>query len=680
MNVGIQLEAPDGLGSMTCGTRYYYSGRHEQLGALLISFIKGKSGRWRPDYLHISADLFEKELTASPPGIRPCKQQFQLPEPIKELEGINFEGLASSPGSEKKTHKQLAESRLSALAPLLDKEDEILRSDSPIRFISKIGRDFGSRVHPHDLQYWFFAYILHGRNLWSLKAASQRNGTWNRAEEAHANKKFGRPSLSGKRAGCPSAQIEERILNSYLKHCESGKSLTTIHREACVSEFGCQVTSDGLDGRKFVHRQNLPFPTYGQYHYVVNKHFGAKQVQLTKYGSSRMSRASDVDQGNTTGRLANILEHVEIDVYHCDVRASSCQGEVMPPLCVARAICATTGAVLGIGFSLGGETKVAYRAMLWSMAVDKSLVADVYGISAGQLDWPIKGLSRALLSDRGPGGHRSLIDKGDAVLAKKTLTPSFTPKSKPNIESGNPRSYDQEGAPSYLQSELQIGALMKQEVFRAAAHNRSTSIADRLSPAMVVDFHRLGLTATPQSLWRYLDERLRTSAAYIDSDNAARKFLQQWECSLDRVGVLFNTIHYNSNELRDNGLHEKLVRSKVKTLTAYSVSLAHRVLWVEIQGRLYKLEALRRIRYDEEELNVPISELENINKQKRQLESRTRESIVAAQVELADTVHQQTGQYLGSGRRRGGSPGRSSKGSTRNEVDVIKSVAQKKVA
>lgn len=680
MYIGVQIEAPDGLGSLAAGVRYYYAGRNEMHGILLIWFHPTDSTRWRAATIHIDEKFFEKELIESPPGLRKCKQQFNLPPAICDLEGLSLKAHGNRLDGKGGTGKDLVEERLSAIMFLLEKEDQILKADQPIKEIAKISKITGSKIHPWDLQYWFFAYILHGRSRFSLSPATHRNGTWSRADEAHVNTKFGRPAGKGRRNGWPSLPLRERIIKSYLDRCGTGVSMAEIHRKALTGEFGCLVLPDGRDGREVIHPRNEPFPSYGQFRYWVTQEFDLSAVQTTRNGKARARRSAIVDGGNTTGRLANFLEAVEVDAYRCNARPLSYRNETMPELVVARAICVTTGARVGIGFSLGGETKEAYRAMLWSMAVDKKQVAEAYGIPDEHLDWPMIGMCRSLLSDRGPAGQEALIEGLEKRFPIKSITPSYTPEAKPNVESSNPRSFDPEGAPTFVQSDLHVGGMMKQEVLRAAAENRSVSIVERLSPEMVADFHRLALTATPQAFWRYLDERLRSNALNMTLEDATRTFLRATVVKLDKVGVVFNGLQFNSKDFRDSGLHEKLVRRGITELKAYSLSLVGRVLWVQADGRLHQLEPMRRIRFDLEELNVPISELEDLAKKKKILQARTAESCQAAGVELESVVKALTGQFLNDGTRKSAKPGRGKKGQASQESAILKATSMKRAA
>lgn len=680
MHIGVQLETPDGLGSLAAGLRYHYAGRSEMHGILLVWFHPTETTRWRAAAIHIDEKLLEKELTESPPGIRKCNKQFNLPPSICDLEGLSLEPDTSLSDRKGGTGKDYVQARLTAITFLLEKEEQILTADRPLKEIARLSKLACSKTHQWDLQYWFFAYILHGRSRWALRPATHQNGTWSRADSAHLNTKFGRPAGEGRRKGWSSLPLRSRIIKSYLDKCGTGIGMAEIYRKALSGEFGCLVRPDGCDGREVFHPKNEPFPSYGQFRYCVEQEFGLSAVQTTRNGKVRARRGALVDGGNTTGRLANFLEAVEVDAYRCNARPLSYRHETMPELVVARAICVTTGARVGIGFSLGGETKEAYRAMLWSMAVDKKQVAEAYGIPANHLDWPMIGMCRSLLSDRGPAGQEALIEDLEKSFPIKSITPSYTPEAKPNVESSNPRSIDPEGAPTFVQSELHVAGLMKQEVLRAASENRSVSIVERLSPEAIDDFHRFAIPATPQALWRYLDERLRSNALNMTWEDATRTFLRASTVTVDKVGIVFNGLHFNSPHFRDSGLHEKLVRLGIKQLKAYSLSLVGRVLWVQADDRLHELGAMRRIRFDLEELDVPVSELEELARKKKVLRARTAESCQAAGVELESVVKVLTGEALNSGPRKSAKPGRGKKGQARQESAVLKATSMRKAA
>jgi hypothetical protein len=165
----------------------------------------------------------------------------------------------------------------------------------------------------------------------------------------------------------------------------------------------------------------------------------------------------------------------------------------------------------------------------------------------------------------------------------------------------------------------------------------------------------------------------------MDSDTAVRSFLKRQTVNVDRVGIEFNGLHYNSDTLKESGLHEQLVRQGIKSLTGYTLSLVARLIWVEVEGKLFQLESLRRIRHDDDELFVGVSQLEELARLKRLVHSTTRESAIAARAEFISTASLLNGHAPDSGIRKVGRPGRG-KGAALLEAQVIKANERKKAA
>ncbi|MBH2044157.1 MAG: hypothetical protein I8H87_11690 [Comamonadaceae bacterium] len=656
MKFGQQLEVPEGLGCLAAGTRYYYSGRSAANGILLIWFYISKDKQWRVGYVHMADGLVEKELTRSPPGLRPCKRQIGLPPALVDLEGINCEELSAHTFSRKQSHLDGVQHRLEAIFPLLENEQEILQAPNPLKEIARLQKRLGLATHVHRLQYWFFCYLLHGRNQWSLKPNTHGNGTWSRRADAHAEKKFGRPHANGKRRGWPSTCFREQVIESYLSRCGLGKTMRSICSAALLEDFGCITVFDDQGGPQLIHLTNRPFPSYGQFRQIVIDKFSLKQVQSAVYGQARMRRDAVVDEGSYSSQYGNALESLEVDAYRCDDRPiASTSDSTMPALIAARAICGVTGKRLGIGFSLGGETQEAYRSMLASMAMPAEMLARMYGIPEEVARGHEPCMARSVLSDRGPAGQQSLLNGLEAKFPVKAITASYSGQSKPTVESSNPRSTALEGAPSFMQSSHTVASMMKREVLRTLAENYHTNIIERLTPSALHEFHTLGYPATPHFYWKYLSDRLRTCAQNMDWRDSIRAFATATKFKVDKAGLEWKGVTFSSTKFRE-GPHEKLIRRGVATVNGFTLSLVVRAVWVEIDGNLNELEPNLRVQSDREELLLPLSSLVDIEQLKSEVNSSTREAAQAMIVRLRKTVKEQTGLPIDAGHRRGGSP------------------------
>lgn len=672
MRFGHQLEVPEGLGCLAAGTRYYYCGRSVDHGILLVWFYRAKHEHWRVGYVHMADGLVEKELTRSSPGIRPCKRQYSLPPALFDLEGVNFEELSEHTFSRKQSHQEGVQHRLESIYPLLEHEQEILLASNPLKEIARIQKRLGLASHVQRLQYWFFCYLLHGRNQWSLKPNTHRNGTWSRRTETHASKKFGRPHANGRRRGWSSTFFREQVVESYLSRCGLGKTMASICNAALFEDFGC-VTVFNEQGRpQLTHPMNRPFPTYGQFRQIVIDKFGLKQVQLSVYGHARMRNDAVIDEGSYSSHFANALESLEVDAYHCDDHPiASSSNSTMPTLIVARAICGVTGKRLGIGFSLGGERQEAYRAALVSMTMPPEKLAWVYGIPVETLRGHEMVMARSVLSDRGPAGQQSLLDDLEVKFPVKSTTTSYSGQSKPTVESANPRSTALEGAPSFMQSSHTVASMMKREVLRTFAENHCSNIIERLAPSTLHEFHTLSYPATPHFYWKYLSDRLRTCAQNMDWRDAIRAFATHTLFKVEKAGLEWKGVTFSSTVLRE-GLHEKLMRRGVRSVSGYTLSLVARCVWVEIDGNIFELEPNLRVQTDHEDLLLPLSSLVDIEQVKAEVNSATREAAQASIVHLHKTVKEQTGLALNAGQRRGGAPKKT--GSASAEAKALRGV------
>ena len=672
MRFGHQLEAPEGLGCLAAGTRYYYCGRSVDHGILLVWFYREKYAQWRVSYVHMADSLVEKELTRSSPGIRPCKRQNNLPPALVDLEGINFEELSEHIFNRKQSHQESVQHRLESIYPLLEHEQEILQAGNPLKEIARIQKRLGLASHVQRLQYWFFCYLLHGRNQWSLKPNTHRNGTWSRRSDQHAGIKFGRHHADGKRRGWPSTYFREQVIESYLSRCGLGKTMQSICNAALFEDFGCVTVFDDQGRPQLTHPMNRPFPTYGQFRQIVIEKFGLKQVQLSVYGHARMRNDAVVDEGSYSSQYANALESLEVDAYHCDDRPiASTSNSTLPTLIVARAICGVTGKRLGIGFSIGGERQEAYKSALVSMTMPPEMLARVYGIPVEAARGHEAVMARSVLSDRGPAGQQSLLNDLEAKFPVKSTTTSYSGQSKPTVESANPRSTVLEGAPSFVQSSHTVATMMKREVLRALAENHQANIIERLTPSTLHEFHTLSYPATPHFYWKYLSDRLRTCAQSMDWRDAIRAFGTRTQFKVDKAGLEWKGVTFSSQELRE-GLHEMLMRRGTASVAGYTLSLVVRCVWVEINGNLFEMEPNLRVQSDHEELLLPLSSLVDIEQVKSEVNSATREAAQASIVHLHKTVKEQTGLALNAGQRRGGSPGKT--GAASAEAKALRGV------
>lgn len=674
IHIGVQLIAPNGLGSLAKGIRYYFAGRRKDGKVLLVWFAQHKKV-WRTHCITMVAQEFEEAFIGEQKLLHICEKQRTVPEWLENEEGLNYDELDSLRKVKKQTYRQQVEKRLLKITPALENEYEILNAKDPLKAIAKYAYadDRDCIQHPHRLQNWFFAYILHGHDIWTLKQPTGQCGKWNRQSEKHAAKKFGRPSLDkGRKNGWPSFLMRLQIEKSYLARCGLGITMRRIHREAVREDFGCK-TMNGDDGKLVIyHPENKPFPSYGQFRHVIVSIFGLKEVQTTIYGAYGLRNHASVELGNYTQQYANILENMEVDAYFVSERPKATNSdEPMPPLGVARAICVTTGACVGVGFSLGSETAEAYKSMLFSAVVPKSYVARLYGIPPEILNWNMQGLPPAFKSDRGPAGSHHFASDLEQRFPMKTMTPSYSGQSKPSVEGSHPRDINPEGPPTYLISDKTVIEMVKREVQRAASDNRSSDISSRLSDEMIHVFRQEGRVATPQHFWEVLSGRFRTSAHSMSIEQAVRAFWTPVTFNVDRHGVKYRHRYYSSNTFKEEGIHSALLKLSEGGIKGYVLNMVVRYIYVEVRGKLIELEATRFTRIDQEEFFIPLSELESTARELSILKSETRNSIEANLIDRDAKYDSITGKNWDGGIRKNGNPKRPT-ATTAHETIVVK--------
>lgn len=657
--VGVQLECQQAFGTFRPAVRYYFAGSGANGRVLLVWFHRDPQ-YWRAHTITVPQAEFEALVTGPAPKLRPSPVQWELPEWLHEVERINFDAReAHRYPAKKSTYRRQVEHRLMLLADALKAEGEILQAVKPLRVLSRYARKAGRNAHPHRFQTWFFAYVLHGRNLWALKQATHRRGTWKRDAADKKDRKFGRPPRNPSWCfNSASPEMRAQCKKSYLARCGLGVSLVKIHRRALLEDFGCEVFTDVHGARLFTHPENRAFPSYQQFYYAVIKAVGRDAVRCTLYGPERIRSKARVERGNYTAQYSNVLDAVEVDAFYTERPRAVRSDEVSAPLAVARAVCATSGAIVGVGFSWGKENADAYRSMLFCMVTDKRYIARLYGITERYLAcWTAVGLPPHFRSDRGPAGIPTLVDELACRFPVKSIVPSYSGQSKPVVESSHPREVQHEGAPRYRASDLDPVEMMKRELLRAVSDNESSDISNRLDDCAIHDFFAEGRPATPASYWDYLEARGRTSARRMSLTEAVRAFWTPIDAEVDRYGVRLRNRHYVSDAFLDSPFMQRLGAKGIDAkLRIYLLPLAVRYIWAEVDGNLLELEAQTKVRIDKRELAVPLSELQKTSDELTALRSQTQVHGCAALAEGEEHFYDLTGKDWDAGRLVNGRP------------------------
>lgn len=669
MQIGTLIHAPNGFHTLEKGIDYFFLRSNRAVGRVLL-VIYSPPPRNTADLVAIERKVFEAGLLEK--SIVPLPGSG-LPPHLAHFSGFNFDVIDTLRRNAQRSHRDRVEERLFKIAPLLERETEILGAADPIKLINKVALANGHNAQ--RLRTWFLTYLLFGRNLWSLLPNYHAAGYWDRYDEEKMKdrKKRGRRStLRGHGASTPLTKSDiQLILDSYLKRCKLGRPLTTIYEEAMITDFAAKVTTDSSGIRRLVSSGKATIPTYDQYRYHLRKTYGLDSIQRTKYGEARYRRRYAEHVGTFASRSKNLYERVEADVYHTDDRpAGYIDGEELPTLSVARAVDTVSGMRIGIGFALGAEHSSAYNAMQFCAAISKQKFCALFGIEIKEEDWPSQGLPLQYVTDRGPGVKRAPGETSTDVLqapVMRELAVAGSGQSKAFVESAQRRRTNLEGPHTKPLSDLSPYRMAQREIRRLLAENLSSNVKSRLTP----DMDRAGVLGTPMGVWKFLDARARNDAQPLPFADAVRRFLDPITVRVTRNGIHLFHQRFDSQSLRETGLLSRIGLSGTQELQAYILPLSMRYAWVEVDGMLVEAEAQLPINDDRDQLDRSYIELEEEHRLRKENEIIRRHHARAVNAQqLADFEEDSPGKWHPSRRRSAHQPV-----ATRTSPDLIEAKA-----
>ncbi|MGC5791373.1 hypothetical protein [Herbaspirillum huttiense] len=593
------------------------------------------------------------EEAAAVGSITPNEKQSPLPPWLQALSGLDLSQLDSNREGAAKLHKDRVTTRFNFIKDAISNIDEILSAKRPQAAIASYARLCRPKQNSSRFRLWLLTFICFGRDEWSLLPPFHRSGKWKR--ENFPDKKFGAPSLAyGTGYGHGrSAEMTMTCIDSYQRHAKLGKTMSRIYSEAMSSEFKCQVSKLPSGQKIFLQPHGNPFPTYRQFTYIIHKEIGRENVQKALYGHARYRVKIARSKGRYSEEIANLMERVEVDAYYVsEVPKSYVEGKPSGSLCVVTARDVLTGYIVGIGFCLGKEKSVAYRMMLFCMAVPKEYFLGLWGIRYKEGDWISIGLPGHITADRGPGSRQKLVEDAENQFPIRGMTPSWSGQSKATIESSHPRELKKEGAPTYIQSALTPVELAKREIITAIRFNHTSFVEDRIDP----DGELANVIPTPAGLWEYYDSRYRNDARPTGIENAIRTFLTPQEFTLRSDGVYLGSRRFTPSESEKMEYLQSILPSTDARITVngYIMDLCLRHVWIEVQGRLIMLDAKLRIRGDEESLWMSLFDLNQWEESRRIARSAFRVHQHANQAEYQQRFEESTGKKWDAGQRKHG--------------------------
>lgn len=674
MHIGTALQAPNGLGPLACDATYHLLGNRSDTDFTWLVWFCQEPNGWKAHFTQLTRTQFEDALCAG--DLKPTLSQSTLPPWLSAYEGETLEGLEDGRNSNKKSYRARAEDRYEQIAELVDPSSAIHRDEDPGAFITRYAKSSSPKRHPDRLKLWFSAYMCFGQGLMALIAPFRNAGRWERAAHPSASKKLGRPSKrKGKKHGHSAIPLANEIERAYIRYAGLGVTMAAIHRKSLIHIFGCLTRRSDKGNEEYYHPTGKPFPTYQQFRYWVVQRQGLPAVQRSKLGDANYRSKIAASEGRFSQSVANLYEKTEMDCYQLkELPKKLLSDDAGPPLIVARMACVVSGHQLGIGFSYGSEKEEAYRSMHFCAAVPKPYFGRLFGLTITEDEWPSQGLPPSSTADRGPGASPRVFAHGNAAPPIRDIAPSYSGQSKATIESSHPRGVQLQGQPSHVLSKLNAFELAQREVRRVLIDNETKDASSRLTPEMIA----AGVLPTPNAIFKYLDARGRTSAIPMAIETAVRTFLNPAVFKLNRDGLWLQDLRYDSPAVRETGLHSKAAAGSTIELSGFVFPMAVRIAWIEINRKLYEVEAMLPIRDDDSQLYMSLTDLAASSAALRDLRTDRRDHASATRAKHEIAHLDETGSEWDASIRKAGHA--RSKATRREQVPTATPVRGRKSA
>ena len=647
IKIGTQLRAPDGYLNLKSGVLYHFLIRGQCVR--LISFeerppvrvgVKQRIERPPPEVhlVEITGDYFDNGLDLGMIVVQPYQEQ--LPPWCAGL-GKEEVGEIHKKAKQRVSHQERLDRTLKSYQPLIDQFDLIIKDSNPFEIINRFARLARPQINGKALRAKYFAYMLYGCDSRIISYQGQRIGRGERA----LGKKSGRKAIGiGKSYFHSSndAQLVSDVRLGWEKYAHLGTPISKIYGDTCSYIWKTVAVEDSSGLRRQSRPDGGGFLTYEQFKYRLFQIFGREAVYEKIRGFAYVREEISASRGKFTESLLNAGDRTEADGYWLEELVIGPDGKnALPAIVVVRIVCVTTGMFLGIGFSIGGETAAAYRMAVFCMSVKKSFFGRLIGLDIDDRDWPSVGFCDDCVTDRGAGGGKKTkanIPEGMAVIS--TLPPTGFGQGKATIESSHPRKIQMRDRPAYRVTSYNIMELIRREVSRTIALNKSRDIAERITPSMLKYLSH----ASPVALYNGLSERGRNNLRSISMETAIRAFLTQIELTVKPDGLYYRYQRYTAKCLVKIGLLQASVGvSPPPVVRGYMLDMSTRFCFFEWNGDLLEVAAILALREDDEQLFISLHEVEVANEIIRRMKSDARVNKGAVMAEEPQDFMQKTG-------------------------------------
>jgi hypothetical protein len=511
-----------------------------------------------------------------------------MPPWLHGLEGLDLVEVDLQRTKAKKSHHDRIDEKLFSFAALLEKVPDILDDEDLDKTINAHARGLMPVQNETRVRLWFFVYLVFGQNRYALHYPIQRIGHWDRmAPERATDAKRGAP---GRKGGYnTTAEIRQKIIESYPRRAGIGVSDEQVYSEAMSKDFGCKARLVNRGHEKLFelyHPQGNSFPLFGTYFYYVNQEFRPHLVRETRLGSKRARSKFKPTLGNFTECAWNLMQKVELDAYRVyDLPKGYIEGSDLPPLVVVVIRDTASGKKVGVGFSQGSETAAAYRMAQFCAAIGFEVFGALLGM---KINDSAKGVSPHMVTDRGPGATAGGLARDAALLPiVRQITPSYSGVSKAIVETSNPKTASDDEGPSFRRSNMTTVALARRELGNAVAYNEMTLVANRVDPELEHRVTRL----SPNGVWEAMDSVGRNDAVSVTFEAAVRGYLDVVDAVLKDDGLeMAGRRYYSKSEAFMEALSAVKGGGQQIKVKVYVLNCCVRHVWFEWNNRLVQLD------------------------------------------------------------------------------------------
>ncbi len=538
------------------------------------------------------------------------------------------------------THQDRIDSRVIAIWAAVTDIDKLLAAEDPVRRINEYARSAQPAQNSGRFRTWLFAYVIWGRI--GLHYNLSRIGHWNRQELAELKKDFFSQVTPAR---------WEQMLRAYQKWHGKAKTDGDLYVTAMRKEFGCRSRRLPGGSHELYHPNGEWFPSERVFYYQVKKKFDSTQRKQDKIGRNRTRSEFEPSKGSFTEHVVNVGEYVEYDPQFNSARAVSAVTGVEMSLTVGRLRDGACGAILGIGFDLGGETTEQFRAALFCCAIDKVKFAALFGLTIEPGEWPMQGLPLNIYMDRGPAAAE--LNKARSrreELPTIHLAPSYSGQSKAVVESSHDRTVDDNDGPHHRVSDLTVWNLVRNEILRAIRDNETQDVADRFPPDWVGRVDR----TTPNVLYSKQVEVGRNDLRSLTFDQVVRLLLPKLPAAATRDGVALAGRPYRSKELQKTDFFRRIAAGQTISVEVHHLRACMAYVWLDYAGSLFELELVLQVSSGRNARLLSYSELLEDEACRRRHKTALEKHRKGVRAHVDELAEQNTGQRLDHSRRVAG--------------------------